>query len=61
MKELWTTADGKEFEIIAEYCPNEENDVWVEYINVKTKQKYNCRKAAFLMRTSRQVKAYCFN
>ena len=57
MKELYTTNDGKEFIIIAEYCPNEDNDVWVEYINTKTQQRYNCRKAAFLARTSRQLLA----
>ena len=55
MKELYTGAEGKQFRIIAEYTPEEDNDVWVEYENIKTLQRYTCRKAAFLARTSRQV------
>jgi hypothetical protein len=57
MRELFSTACGKEFEIIAEYCPNEEDDVWVEYENIKTLQRYTCRKAALLERTVRHVLA----
>lgn len=57
MKMLYTTADGKEFRIINEYTPNNDGDVWVEYENTKTLQRYNCRKAAFEARTVRQLLA----
>jgi hypothetical protein len=44
---LYGTSDGKKFDLIAVYCPNEENDPWVQYVNVETKQEYTCRKEAF--------------
>lgn len=55
MKELYTTTDGKQFVIVQEWL--EAEDPWVEYENTKTLQRYTCRRAAFLARTSRQVLA----
>lgn len=43
----YTSSDGKEFEIVAVYCPNEEPDTWVKYRNKATQQEYTCRKEAF--------------
>lgn len=57
MKEIYTTPNGTTFIIIAEYCPNEDNDAWVEYENVRTGQRYTARKEAFLARTQVQLLA----
>ncbi len=35
------------------YTKDDENDPWVDYVNVKTLQEYSCRQAAFLSRFSR--------
>lgn len=40
-------AHGNEFEVIALYNPNEDNDTWVEYKNTITEQTYTCRFEAF--------------
>ncbi len=50
---LYGTPDGKKFDLIATYCPNEESDPWVKYMNVDTKQEYTCRKEAFESRFSK--------
>jgi hypothetical protein len=55
MKELYNTANGTTFVIVREWL--EEEDPWVEYENIKTLQRYTCRKAALLERTVRQVLA----
>lgn len=44
---LYGTTDGAKFDLIATWCPNEENDPWVKYVNVETQQEYTCRKEAF--------------
>lgn len=49
-QKYWMTSQMEKFEIIAEFNPNEENDTWVEYRNVKTKETYTARKEAFLAR-----------
>lgn len=50
---LWTTVDGKQFEITAFYrdptdgrCPG----TWVHYRNIETGQEYNCLYDAFTSR-----------
>jgi hypothetical protein len=48
----FSSADGKTFKVIAKYNPNEEDDLWVEYVNERTSQKYSCRMEAFLARFS---------
>ncbi len=50
---LYGTPDGKKFDLIATYCPNEESDPWVKYLNVDTRQEYTCRKEAFESRFSK--------
>ena len=51
--DLYRTTDGTLFELLNTYNPNEENDPWVTYKNVNTKQEYTCRKEAFLSRFSK--------
>lgn len=46
----FTDTQGTIFEVTATFCPNEENDKWVEYYNTKTGQEYSCRMEAFLAR-----------
>ena len=46
----WTSSDGRKFELLAAYSPNEDNDVWVDYRNVQTGDTYNCRQDAFTSR-----------
>lgn len=48
----WHTGDGRKFELLATYSPNEDNDVWVEYRNTTTGETYTCRQAAFTQRYS---------
>ncbi len=48
--ENWTSSEGQRFRLLAVYSPNEDNDRWVEYVNVRTGQQYNCRMEAFLGR-----------
>ena len=55
MKHIYTTADGKQFVILREWF--EQQDPWVEYVNVQTNQTYTARKEAFLSRTQVQVLA----
>ena len=50
LAERYTGGDRTEFKVIATYSPNEDNDTWIEYVNVKTNQTYNCRLEAFLHR-----------
>lgn len=49
-KDLYRSHDDTVFELMQTYCPNEENDPWVKFRNVKTKQEFTCRKEAFLAR-----------
>lgn len=46
----FTDGQGNHFRVLAKYNPNEEHDLWVEYENMKTAQKYSCRLEAFLAR-----------
>ena len=46
----YTTPNGDVFDSIKTWFPDSENDLWIEYQNQKTKQKYTCRLAAFLTR-----------
>jgi hypothetical protein len=50
---LYGSTDGKKFDVIATYCPNEEGDPWVKYVNIDTKEEYTCRKEAFESRFSK--------
>lgn len=45
---LYSSTDFTKFEITA--LPVIENEQWVEYINVKTNNTYNCLLEAFLVR-----------
>lgn len=56
--DLFSDNNGNTFKVIAQYCPNEENDPWVKYINESTSQEYTCRKEAFLARFSPLPKKY---
>ena len=48
---LWQhTGSPTVFRELARYNPNEEDDLWIEYENVDTKQIYTCRLEAFLAR-----------
>jgi hypothetical protein len=42
-------------ELLREWCPNEEPDVWVEFRRVDTQSLHTCRKEAFLSRYSPTV------
>jgi hypothetical protein len=55
MKYIYTTADGRQFEIVQEWLKDE--DPWVKYANVQTGQEYTARKEAFLIRTQVQILA----
>jgi hypothetical protein len=48
----WTDGKGTIFLLKAIYSPNEEQDPWAEYINIKTTQSYTCRLEAFEHRFS---------
>lgn len=48
----FTDGHGNTFKVVARYNPNEENDPWVKYFNIKTNQEYTCRLEAFLARFS---------
>lgn len=52
MIKLWHTGDGRKFELLAVYNPNEDDDPWVEYRNQTTGDTYTCRLAAFVQRYS---------
>ena len=54
-RDLYRTNDGMIFEVTSTYCPNEESDPWVTFINVDTKQEYSCRKEAFEARYSKMI------
>jgi hypothetical protein len=48
---LWAaTGSGEVFRERARYNPNEEEDVWIEYENVRTNEIYTCRLEAFASR-----------
>jgi len=48
---LWQhTGSSTVFRELARYNPNEEQDLWIEYENITTKQIYTCRLEAFLAR-----------
>jgi hypothetical protein len=54
-KQLWTTADGKEFEVTQCYM-DDDGATWVDYRNLQTNETYNCLRDAFVARfTVRQV------
>lgn len=44
---LYGTNDGKRFDLVDTYCPNGDQDPWVKYVNIETKQEYTCRREAF--------------
>lgn len=48
--DLFGDSKGNVFKVLSIYCPNEENDSWVEYQKESTGQKYSCRLEAFLGR-----------
>ena len=47
--DLWTAGEAQ-VRVLAVYCPNEEQDPWVEFENVNTLARYSCRQEAFLAR-----------
>lgn len=51
----WVSTNFTRVEVIAEYNPNEEQDPWVEFENIDTRQRYTCRKEAFLARYTPRV------
>jgi hypothetical protein len=51
----YTSADGKLFEVLAIWCPDEDNDRWVKYQNIETGQEYSCRLEAFESRFTPNV------
>jgi hypothetical protein len=53
LNEMYTSYEGNVFKIKGVYTKDDENDPWVDYVNVKTLQEYSCRQAAFLSRFSR--------
>ena len=48
LAQRYTGSNHIEFKVIATYCPNEDNDTWIEYANTLTNQVYTCRLEAFL-------------
>jgi hypothetical protein len=46
----YMSADGKRFEVLSVWSPNEEPDTMVRYINRATGDDYTCRLEAFLSR-----------
>ena len=50
--DMFTDGQGNVFKVLSVYCPNEDNDSWVEYEKESTGQKYSCRLEAFLARFS---------
>lgn len=53
-KRLWSTADGKVFEVTLCYL-DEDGATWVTYRNLQTKETYNCLRDAFVSRFFEQV------
>lgn len=51
---VWTTSDGKEFEVTRVYM-DEDGQTWVNYRNLKTHQTYICLRDAFVERFTQQV------
>jgi len=51
----WEGPNGLRMELIAVFNPNEEDDPWVEFMNVNTQQRYTCRQEAFLARYTPRV------
>jgi hypothetical protein len=51
----WQGPNGLVMELVAVFNPNEEDDPWVEFENVNTKQRYTCRQEAFLARYTPRV------
>ncbi len=50
--DLFGDGQGNVFKVLSIYCPNEDNDSWIEYEKQTTGQKYSCRLEAFLARFS---------
>lgn len=48
--QFYTDINGKRFEVLAVWSPNEENDAWVRYINTASGDDYTCRLESFLSR-----------
>jgi len=46
----WISVDGIKFVVTALYCPAENNDTWVTYVNQATLQEFNCRWEVFARR-----------
>ena len=51
----WSGTDGRKFELLAVYSPNEDTDTWVEYRNTATGETYTCRQEAFTSRYKPQA------
>jgi hypothetical protein len=47
---FYSSPEGRRFEVVAVWSPNEEPDTWVRYINAATGDDYTCRLEAFLSR-----------
>lgn len=50
LNELYCGNDRVTFRIKGIYTKGDENDPWVDYVNIKTLQEYSCRQEAFLAR-----------
>ena len=47
---FYSSPQGRRFEVVAVWGPNEEPDTWVRYVNSATGDDYTCRLEAFLSR-----------
>jgi hypothetical protein len=52
LSRLWAGATGQEFELLAVWNPNEEQDPWVRYRDQQELREFTCRLEAFLSRFS---------
>jgi hypothetical protein len=54
MSKYWGDANGQEFELLAIWNPNEEQDPWARYRDILNDREYTCRLAAFQARFREQ-------
>lgn len=54
MSKYWGDANGQEFELLAIWNPNEEQDPWARYRDILNDREYTCRLEAFESRFRQQ-------
>jgi hypothetical protein len=50
LNKYWSDIRGQEYELLAVWNPNEEQDPWARYRNILEDREYSCRFEAFQSR-----------